>query len=76
MQKWEYKIVTRWRGWKGGLGIRETGDWDKDIDRALAEMGNAGWELVAVEPRSDYVDEACAGTTTSDNWIFKRPAQG
>lgn len=43
MQKWEYK-VTDWvgKGWDGNINFR-------DAYKLLSEMGEEGWELVAVK---------------------------
>ncbi|MGA9349730.1 MAG: DUF4177 domain-containing protein [Anaerolineae bacterium] len=72
MQKWEYKIVNRHRGFPGGVAVEAT-DWNVDILKMLPSLGNEGWELVAIEPRSDYNGNAYAGCVTSDIWVFKRP---
>jgi len=59
MQKWEYKTILRSRGWKGTTrGYATAGDWDLHPDSFLKELGDNGWELVAVTPRSDY----CTGS--------------
>ena len=65
MQRWEYKVVRR---------QRDVGSvWSVDMVDVLPGLGDEGWELVAVEPRSDTTD--FAGITTSDLWIFKRPLE-
>ena len=73
MQKWEYQIVERGRGLP--VGGSKFSDWNKDMIPLLAALGNEGWELVAIVGRSDHINEALAGTTTSELWVFKRQAQ-
>lgn len=70
MQKWEYKYIIQYRGYQA-RGKDEffhwAGDWDTwyedgnklptpvNITKKLGELGEAGWELVAVVPRSGLV---------------------
>ena len=78
MQKWEYKLVLRTRGWernKGLLaeeGFHSTG-WNLNIEEMLPGLGNDGWELVAVTPRSGNYGQTWAGMTNEELWVFKRP---
>lgn len=69
MQRWEYRTVTRKR--EGSL--RNVSDWDVDIDAVLAELGEKGWELVAVSPRASWLGQYHAGATSEELWVFKRP---
>ncbi len=73
MPKWEYKLVVRNRGWPGGFEPKEGTKWNVDIEALLPQLGDEGWELVAVTPRSDFFGQSAAGFTTSDVWVFKRP---
>jgi hypothetical protein len=70
----------------GGTYHMEAGRWnactedDKPTDcigmpDKLAQLGNQGWELVAVMPRSSAIMSNYAGATTEDEWLFKRPKQ-
>jgi len=53
-----------------------------DIQRKLTELGCQGWELVSVMSRSDMASctdgtfgaHDLAGFTSSELWVFKRPA--
>jgi hypothetical protein len=75
MQKWEYKIVHRIRRWefdKARDAYRLT-DWDISLAEMLPALGDEGWELVALAPRSAHYGAESAGTTTEDIWVFKRP---
>lgn len=66
MQKWEYLALTRTRD-KGLLSI---GSWKEDVVPRLPELGDQGWELVAVSAQAGVMG---SGTTTSEEWVFKRP---
>jgi hypothetical protein len=73
MTKWEYKTVLRTR-----LPFNKIAtDWDVDITKQLAELGDQGWELVAIEARCDRaysIDGRVEfGATSNDVWVFKRP---
>jgi hypothetical protein len=84
MQRWEYKFVLRGREFashdKYMFGPTK---WSiADMEKAVAELGDEGWELVSVTPRSDLTRAAgassivpaeLAGFTTSEIWVFKRP---
>jgi hypothetical protein len=85
MQKWEYKTILRSRGWGPDpqLGNKAmwmvAGSWDVGLDDLLEQLGNEGWELVSVSPRSSYLGGATgnggldyAGYTSQELWIFKR----
>jgi hypothetical protein len=65
MQKWEYKIIARSRGWeKDGNTLLSAADWSAwwenntslappvNMVQKLAELGSQGWELVSVTARS------------------------
>jgi hypothetical protein len=71
MQKWEYKALARGRGYKGGFS-NDARDWNKKIIEALPSLGENGWELVSVVPRSSLTGESVAGFTSDELWIFKR----
>ncbi|MEA2575357.1 MAG: hypothetical protein QOH93_2655 [Chloroflexia bacterium] len=96
MQKWEYNTLFRNRVWSSKAQGEEwnyAGDWtitfdgrqyqSKDLDGLLAYLGDNGWELVAVSPRSgvlgaigahglDQGSRNFAGLTTEELWVFKR----
>lgn len=58
MQKWEYRTVTRRRGWKtAGLNKSwfEATNWDEPMTTLLTELGDAGWELVSVTSGSSVL---------------------
>lgn len=75
----------------GGLLYYEAGDWTYwaanssplptpvDMDKALSQAGQDGWELVAVEPVSASATSgvgggfSMAGATDNERWVFKRP---
>lgn len=84
-QKWEYKFVLRTRG-VGGFGHTNVGDWEVfedgkslgKIDTSVVSqrLGENGWELVSVSPRSSQAlcgSESTAGITSEELWVFKRP---
>ena len=91
MQKWEYKHFRRTRGYlaceKGeGLLARSeafhrAGSWSgENIGETLTQLGEEGWELVSVVPRSTFLggtgattSHDYAGFTNEELWIFKRP---
>jgi hypothetical protein len=85
MQRWEYKTFLRSRGFDQDKRLPKAPwqvgtDWDVDIDKVLMELGNDGWELVAVTPRSSYLGGGptvggnnFAGFTSNELWVFKRP---
>jgi len=65
VQKWEYKLIFRVRGWQARQKdqyFHWAGDWDgwweddkqlplpSDMQKKLRELGEQGWELVSVEP--------------------------
>jgi hypothetical protein len=71
-KQWEYHWELRTL--KSALGGKI--EWDKNILDRLTMLGEQGWELVAVVPRSGMSGESYAGFTTEEMWVFKRPKQG
>lgn len=72
MQKWEYLVIYKDRGWKGRpkdqpwheatpwVNIVATSKGERkwegtDFLKLLTTLGDEGWELVSVSPRSDYL---------------------
>jgi hypothetical protein len=47
----------------------------KYLPEALEKLGDEGWELVSVSPRSSYMGQHTAGFTTDEIWVFKRPKE-
>jgi len=87
MTKWEYLTILRTRGWDKDKDNpkapwQEAVNWDVDIIKKLEELGEQGWELVTVTPRSSYlgshstyaygVSDDFAGFTSHELWVFKR----
>ena len=90
MQKWEYKTVRRDRVWQETRSQNNkraewlvAAEWDVNIQTELTRLGEEGWELVAVAPRSSYLgsyhadgySRDMAGFTDQETWVFKRPQQ-
>ncbi|HEX8220511.1 MAG TPA: hypothetical protein VF914_15050 [Chloroflexia bacterium] len=86
MQKWEYLTVMRRRGWKdneNGEVWHGADSWDMNIKEKLVELGEQGWELVAISARSPILGGKpsvhggldYAGFTGEEQWVFKRPKQ-
>ncbi|HMM41504.1 MAG TPA: hypothetical protein PKA95_06345 [Thermomicrobiales bacterium] len=73
MQRWEYRVFHRQRTVSMG---EITSGWDENIVGMLPELGDNGWELVTVLPRSSIGGETNAGITTDELWVFKRPKAG
>jgi hypothetical protein len=53
-----------------------------NIAEAMKALGDLGWELVAISPRSSYLgghsgtsSDDCAGFTSEEIWVFKRPQE-
>lgn len=69
MQPWEYKVVHRARLTQGN-GV---GQWDTGIVSMLPELGDEGWELIAIAPRSSAPGSTTSGVTSDEMWVFKRP---
>lgn len=69
MQPWEYKVLHRTRGVQAG-GV---GKWDSNVVGQLPDLGDQGWELVSVVPRSSTPGSASGGVVSDELWIFKRP---
>ena len=84
MQRWEYKLVVRAREFERHDEHKYAPtQWTVDIAKTAEELGNDGWELVAVTPRSDLLRAhgvqtsdapiEMAGFTSTELWVFKRP---
>ncbi len=73
-QKWEYKFLTRVRGTKGSwTGVHQATEWDReDLEDQVKRLGEQGWELVNVVPRSSLSGDWLAGFTSDELWILKR----
>lgn len=69
MQQWEYKVFHRQRSLHG-MSVTE---WDENIVSQLPQLGDDGWELVTILPRSSVGSSGGAGVTTDEVWVFKRP---
>ena len=63
LPKWEYRVLTKDEVLKLG---------QKDLTAGLNKLGDAGWELVAVE--SDAQEPASRAAQKSAQFYFKRPA--
>jgi hypothetical protein len=90
-QAWEYKDVVRSRGYPGTnnavTGAVVANDWSQwaedgkplplpvDMVSKLHQLGDQGWELVAVCPRSSYAAAWISGATSDEIWVFKRKKQ-
>jgi hypothetical protein len=83
-QKWEYKTIFRQRGWEGkqeSRGWHDAGAWNINIDEEIQKLGEEGYELVAISPRSGRLGGRSdnltpidyAGYTDEELWVFKRP---
>ncbi len=87
MQKWEYKTILRTRGWHKvdkKKAFWEAMDWDIiNMGDTLTQLGEEGWELVAVSSKSGVLGGPAmggtygggpdyAGFTTEELWVFKR----
>ena len=79
MQKWEYMNFTTAYGERDDLGIVKTWrseelvDWKErrfSVDRALAQLGDDGWELVTVVWRT-----IGGGGAKDPVYLFKRPVE-
>jgi hypothetical protein len=83
MQRWEYKFVVRAREFAShDQYMFAPTKWGIEMEQTAAELGDEGWELVSVTPRSDLtrasgassrVPAELAGFTTTELWVFKRP---
>lgn len=80
VQKWEYKAILCQRSGFGGVVWQVTDASngkslgklkDLDIAELLNKLGEEGWDLVSVAPRSSHSHDA-AGVTSDEFWIFKR----
>lgn len=88
-QSWEYRIIitqrsfaaaadpnypaihyaTAWNSWSEDDKALPT---PVDMGGKLHELGAQGWELVAVAPRAS-ISGQYSGSTTENEWVFKRP---
>jgi hypothetical protein len=81
-QDWHYPAE-----WKNII-LKSTGREEFTSEKflgAVTKLGNEGWELVDISPRSDYlggherwngpVSNDYAGFTTNETWVFKRPKE-
>lgn len=75
MEKWDYKTLSRERSVKGTRTdiYVEANNWNQRIEDQLHRLGNEGWELVTVVPRSSLAGTHGAGFTSEELWVFKRP---
>jgi hypothetical protein len=73
MQKWEYRIITRTRQASENVLNFAVSNWNLDIASQLPSLGEDGWELVAISARSGQTGPRHTGTTTEEDWVFKRP---
>lgn len=72
MQKWEYLLKIQARGYTGILtGGGKPTKWEGDVN--LEQLGQEGWELIAVVPISSFHSEKDNGFTTELYYYFKRP---
>lgn len=83
-QRWEYTFLWRSRGIKGSVGAAlgalagttrdyaNATEWE-DLETKAANLGENGWELVNIVPRSSIAGNVGAGFTTDELWVFKRP---
>ena len=51
----------------------DEGDWNTNINQVPPVLGEEGWELAAVSPRSSDARRNMAVATTDELWVFKRP---
>ena len=72
MQKWEYNWELRTRHPIDNTYVTMSA-WENDVTGKIAALGEAGWELVAIVPRSSQGDHNLSGVTTEELWVFKRP---
>ncbi len=74
VQKWEYLYELRKRE-PNSWSWAEPKAWTNDVASKLEALGEEGWELVAISPRSGLTGESVAGITTEELWVFKRPKE-
>ena len=67
-QRWEYLRIDQIRGIDLANGFTSL---EPRVD--LEEIGNEGWELVALVTASSFTGRDYAGTTSGLLWVFKRP---
>ena len=64
MKRWEYTWLYRGRGVKapglfGNVSLRDASDWEPVyFTSKLGKLGEEGWELIAVVPRSSFAGDA------------------
>jgi hypothetical protein len=92
MTKWEYLMLHRVRNWqvaRAGEYWQEADCWktylaeeggevecETPFQKLIAQLGEEGWELTGISPRSDFMGTAVAdiaGFTSTEVWVFKRP---
>ena len=86
MQKWEYKTLFRKRGWEEtpatwlGQTYFVALPWPEDFHPTVQQLGDDGWELVAISPRTSVFGHATTraasafgGFIDEESWVFKRP---
>jgi len=83
-QRWEYRFLVRSRGIKGSVGAAlgalagttrdyaNATEWE-DLETKVSYLGENGWELVNIIPRSSIAGSVGDGFTTDELWVFKRP---
>lgn len=80
LQRWEYKFLYRERSLKSDsyfgstVVVMEAAKWNpRDLESQVKKLGEEGWELISVVPRSSFGGPDEAGFTTDETWVFKRP---
>jgi hypothetical protein len=76
VQKWEYRMISPKRQVGTGAGGYSIFDGEIRLARLLVDLGEEGWELVAVSTRAGVLDELAAAHPDEVMWIFKRPKEG
>jgi len=87
-QTWEYKTIVRARTFPIGNSVNASvpaNDWSlwfedgkqfptpDDPLAKINQLGDQGWELISITPRSSLAADWIAGSTTDETWVFKRP---
>jgi hypothetical protein len=84
--KWEYTWFKETRGYGGTLFGAHSKEWELvtggellrqygkiGFVELIQRLGDDGWELVSVVPRSSIGGAESSGFTSEQVWIFKRP---